>query len=176
TSSDTCTSDPTDTSTSITMTVFSLPATPVISQSGLVLTSTASSGNQWYMNGSPLSGETGTAYTVTADGMYYVIVTDGNGCTSDTSNAITLTGVGINELSSLSFNLFPNPAQTHFTLETNFTGNYQLTLIDAIGKVVLSENCSTQRKTVNVQHLYKGIYFVQVKANGNIKTNKLIVR
>ncbi|HLP12719.1 MAG TPA: M14 family zinc carboxypeptidase [Flavobacteriales bacterium] len=175
-SSDTCSSDGDDTSASVSMTVFPLPTTPAISQSGADLVSTASSGNQWFMNGSPVSGATGTTFTPTADGTYYVIVTDGNGCASDTSNAITLTGVGIHDVAAPAFNLFPNPAQTTVTIETNFNGAYQLTLIDAIGKVIMSENCSTQRKTINLEELHKGIYFVQVKTKGHIKTNKLIVR
>ena len=33
-------------------------SSPTITQTGLVLTSSASSGNQWYLNGSPIIGET----------------------------------------------------------------------------------------------------------------------
>ena len=87
----------------IVITVNPIPNTPIINASGplticgngnVALTSSASSGNQWYLNGNILNGETGSTYTATASGNYTVITT-ANGCTSSASAAIV---VAINPL------------------------------------------------------------------------------
>ena len=61
------------------------PGTPTIVGSSLVcsgtpatLTSSSAINNQWYQNGSPISGATGQTYTATSLGDYKVVVTNGN--------------------------------------------------------------------------------------------------
>jgi hypothetical protein len=87
-------------SAATTVTVNSLPATPTITPGGpttfcaggsVTLTSSSASGNQWYLNGSPISGETNQTYNATASGSYTVKVTDGNSCVSAPSAATTVT-------------------------------------------------------------------------------------
>lgn len=58
---------------------------PVISQNGNTLTSSISSGNQWYNGSNLISGATGSSYTPTTSGVFSVLVTNSNGCTR-TSN------------------------------------------------------------------------------------------
>ncbi|HTF05883.1 MAG TPA: T9SS type A sorting domain-containing protein, partial [Bacteroidia bacterium] len=50
------------------------------------LTASSGSSYQWYMNGSPIAGETAISYTATGVGVYNVVVTNGTGC-SDSSAA-----------------------------------------------------------------------------------------
>jgi len=87
-------------SSATTVTVNPLPTTPTITPSGpttfctggsVTLTSSAASGNQWYLNGNPIGGETNTTYVATASGNYTVTTTDGNTCTSAPSSATTVT-------------------------------------------------------------------------------------
>lgn len=176
TSSDVCVSPSSATSLSITMTVFALPGTPTINFTSPDLTSSAGTGNQWYFNGVAIGGANGVTYTPTANGLYYVIVTDVNGCTSDTSNQLNLTTLAIKELSQIGFSLFPNPATASFTVETNFIGNYTLTIIDNLGQKVIVESCTTQRETINLNGLQHGIYFVQLKTKDGFVTKKLMVK
>lgn len=78
------------TSNTITMTINSTPA-PTISQSGLVLTSSSTTGNQWYLDGTIITGATGQTYTVTQNGTYTVTATV-NGCTSSASSPVVISG------------------------------------------------------------------------------------
>jgi uncharacterized delta-60 repeat protein len=56
----------------------------------VVLTSSASSGNQWYKNGIPISGESATTLTATTGGSYAAKVY-ASGCVSALSNIIVVT-------------------------------------------------------------------------------------
>src|SRR5205085_10362708 len=77
------------------------PAAPATSTGGasttfcaggsILLTSSSNSGNQWYRNGTAIGGATSNTYTATASGSYTVKFTDGNGCTSVPSAAVTVT-------------------------------------------------------------------------------------
>jgi hypothetical protein len=87
-------------SNSVVVTVNPLPATPTITPGGpttfcaggsVTLTSSAASGNQWFLNGNPIGGATATTYAATASGNYTVTTTDGNSCTSAASAATTVT-------------------------------------------------------------------------------------
>jgi len=88
----------------VAVTTNAVPATPTITQNSSVLNSSATSGNQWYLNGSIISGQTGTSYTPTQSGSYQVLVTNGNGCTA-MSAAVSVTVAG-----TLTVNIASTPA------------------------------------------------------------------
>ncbi len=78
--------------------VSATPATPTItpggpttfcSGSGVLLTSSSVTGNQWYLDGNPISGAVWQDYVATVSGNYTVVVT--NGCSSAPSAATTVT-------------------------------------------------------------------------------------
>lgn len=73
------------------ITVNALPATPVITAKGntafcsgdsVVLTSSATTGNQWLLNGAAITTGTGTQFTARTAGNYSVKHTNANGCTA----------------------------------------------------------------------------------------------
>ncbi|HEV8435003.1 MAG TPA: IPT/TIG domain-containing protein [Thermoanaerobaculia bacterium] len=86
-------------SSSTSVTVNPIPATPTINAGGptsfctggsVTLTSSSASGNQWSLNGSPIGGATSQTYLATASGDYTVVVTS-LGCSSAASAATTVT-------------------------------------------------------------------------------------
>jgi hypothetical protein len=85
-------------SASTAVTVNPLPPTPTISGTltfctpgSTTLTSSSASGNQWYLGGNPIAGQTNQTYVATAAGSYTVHVTDGNGCISAMSAPAVVT-------------------------------------------------------------------------------------
>ncbi|HEX7140719.1 MAG TPA: carboxypeptidase regulatory-like domain-containing protein, partial [Vicinamibacterales bacterium] len=76
------------------------PATPTITPGGpttftypgtVTLNSSAATGYQWNLGGSPIGGATNQAYVASASGNYTVVVTDGFGCSSAASSITTVT-------------------------------------------------------------------------------------
>ncbi len=100
------------------VTVNPIPATPVITKTGSVLSSSAATGNQWYRNGVLIAGATAQQFTPVYLGTYTVIVTVG-GCSSAVSNAIVITAiVGTPDLEvSHSFDVYPNPSRGQFNVK-----------------------------------------------------------
>ena len=81
-----------------TVAVTNIPSTPNVTAGGptsfctgdnVVLSSSASTGNQWYKDGVAISGATAQNYTATQGGVYTVKVTV-NGCTSNSSGGVTV--------------------------------------------------------------------------------------
>jgi len=156
------------------VTLNSAPTTPTISQNGLVLNSSASNGNQWYYNGSIISGQTGNSYTPTQDGSYQVMVTDMNGCTAISSTFGYSVGISENNPSNSSIKIYPNPTQSSIQLEVPSTiENYTTQIMDICGKTIfVNENQST----IDLSSLNNGIYFIEIRVNGkSVQRNKIIL-
>ncbi|WP_284462569.1 GEVED domain-containing protein [Chryseobacterium sp.] len=84
---------------SVSLTTTIVTPTPTISAGGattfctggsVTLTSSSATGNQWYKDGSIISGATGQTYTATTSGTYTVIATV-NGCSSSASSGTMVT-------------------------------------------------------------------------------------
>ncbi|WP_139205883.1 gliding motility-associated C-terminal domain-containing protein [Pedobacter sp. ok626] len=85
-------------SDAFTLTVNALPAKPGITGTNIicagdvaVLTASAGTDYQWYLEGTAISGATGQTYDAKVTGKYTVVVTNSNGCFSPVSDAFTLT-------------------------------------------------------------------------------------
>ncbi len=78
------------TAQTLTITIVPLPSTPTITQSGSNLVSSATTGNQWYLNGTIITGATNQTYTPATSGNYTVVVTS-NGCSSAASSTFIYT-------------------------------------------------------------------------------------
>lgn len=123
--------------------------------------------------GAILPGANGTSLTVTQNGTYAVISTNGNGC-SDTSNCITINYIGLNELSSAPFSVAPNPVINELTISfaTAFTGS--ITITDMGGKLIYSTSIVNQKELATSLEAPKGIYFVNAEDELGVKTVRII--
>ncbi len=72
------------------ITVNPNPVVPAITPSGSILTSSAATGNQWYLNSVLINGAVNQTYSTAINGSYTVIVSNSFGCTS-TSAVINIT-------------------------------------------------------------------------------------
>ncbi|MEZ5013684.1 MAG: PQQ-dependent sugar dehydrogenase [Chitinophagales bacterium] len=127
-----------------------------ISATGNVLSADAGVSWQWYLNGEIITEATGEVYTAMANGDYYVIATDANGCmaTSDTINLI------VNSVAQQTFEqyctMFPNPVQDVLHVEYSGTLACNLQCFDATGRSI--------SLPVPFQQMQSGTYILDVHA------------
>ncbi|MCB0456632.1 MAG: Omp28-related outer membrane protein [Flavobacteriaceae bacterium] len=80
-------------------------------------------------------------------------------------------GVNSNPLEKIA--LFPNPAQSVFTIKN--AENANVVIFDILGKTVLSQNTISSNQEVKVSHLAAGTYFVKLEKDGFSTVEKLII-
>ena len=179
TSSANCASPTSVTSAPITLTVNPSPPTPTVTNVAGVLTSSSATGNQWYLNGSPIAGATGQTYTPTVNGVYTVKVSL-NGCTSNASTNLTINGLGLDELNVFGLNIFPNPSQGAFNVTFNAVNGeeYTITVFDEVGRNVYQGAVNNQTgeytHAVQLGKVADGMYNVRI-TNGKTEANRKVV-
>lgn len=161
--------------------VFPSIPTPTIAASNDTLFSSASAGNQWYLNGTALPGETNSFYVMTTvGGNYSVVVSDTNGLCS----AASATFVGIDELSAIgiSYSLFPNPnhGTSSLSIVSTTTEPLVVELNDMLGKLVWQQTLETKANEqvqvgIDISNYEKGMYLLQLKNSKGSVSKKMVV-
>jgi len=164
------------TAATLTVTVEPVTPTPTIATAGMVLTSSSATGNQWYLNGSPIAGATSQTYTVTANGSYTVVVTAA-GCSSAASTAVVITTVGIADNSiDNSVMIYPNPSSGVFTVELlgNKPQSTSVKVFDVLGQLIYQSEITTSKGIINLSAQAEGVYFIQLKTATGTHTTKVL--
>lgn len=170
----TVTSGTNSTTSTTAVTLYSVPATPTISQVGNTLTSSASTGNQWYYNSSIIQGSTATTCAVTQSGTYQVLVTDANGCTAMSAAYTTSVGILESLAKNESITIYPNPTQNiiYLSVPTSMV-SFETQLMDIYGKLIYR---NLNQSTIDLSNLSNGIYFLGISVNGkSIQRNKIVL-
>jgi hypothetical protein len=144
-----------------------------------VLTSDAANGNQWFLNGTLIPGANGQTYTMTGTGAYNDVVTL-NGCSSDTSNTIVITGVaGIKSNSAISIYPIPNDGQFRLSITSNSRQVYSVRVLNNLGVMVYEQKdievTGTTEKIIDLRPVPSGTYTVIVRTNDEQVIRKIIV-
>lgn len=136
-------------------------------------------------------GGTGTillgSHTYAINGTYYVCLTMTNqqACTQTFCDSVTITGVGIEELTTKNNYLsnYPNPLTKGTTINyfINSSNEIELLVLDLLGnKVSVIEKGTNSKGKHSIywssEGLSKGIYFLQLKQNNQTVTKKIIVQ
>ncbi|MBI3136855.1 MAG: T9SS type A sorting domain-containing protein [Bacteroidetes bacterium] len=163
----------------VTVTVNPLPTPPVITLDSVFIFSSYPTGNQWYVNGNPILGETNDTVnyaTVGQNGGYTVLYTDSNGCSSfsDGSNIIVIFDVGIAETNEMMLRIYPNPTQGMLTIELE-EGIDQLLIVSIDGTVAQVEtNLVSGINTLDLNHLSSGTYALQFVKGDQVISKRII--
>lgn len=171
----TCTS-----SLTFTQVVVSNPTITILQSNTLIcsgqsatLTASGASTYSW-SNGTPAAQN---IVTPTANAVY--TVSAGNGTceasASATVNVQNCTGLSSVSTSQDELTAYPNPFNSSLTFKNNGTIAAQLTVLDAVGKVVYSTTLKADdTTTISAENLNKGFYFVRLNRGSETITKKLI--
>ena len=158
-------------------------------------TVTSSIGIRWYKDGVQIAGATAQSYTASTPGVYTARRINSSGCLGNASSAMTVIScnpIVVNDnneeqedaTSKLNTELTwdaavsRNPYDQYVTIRLNTASdsNVELTMIDAMGKVVSTDNASM--KELGSMHIGEGLtpgmYLIQVRQDENIKTIRVI--
>jgi hypothetical protein len=159
-----------------------IPATPVITQHADTLTSSANTGNQWYLNGAIIAGATAKKHVAVYTGSYTVVVTL-SGCNSAVSNAIVVHPVGIDvEKAERTFDIFPNPNNGEFNvnIETLKKEVYDINIYNSLGSLIWKqENVSINGSFtthVVLKDAPSGVYMVALRNQANSIVKKVVIK
>ena len=123
-------------------------------------------------NNQPVAGEVGQTFTAFYNGDFAVIVTQG-GCT-DTSACVTIDKVGLTQLTTDAFVIYPNPSTGQFTI--SFDGNIKaIEMVDVTGRIVMTET-EINQGMIDASLLAPGKYTVRLTAeSGTILAKPIVI-
>lgn len=159
--------------------VIPTPDQPFISQNGNLLASSASNGNQWFLNGVAISGATGQFYTPLTNGFYSVQSTL-NGCPSPMSALLNFMLVDTETPLPMATQLaiYPNPtrqvAHIQYANEQQTSQVAMLRICHTTGKYSTTSSDTTQ---IDLTTLPTGIYTIQwIGHHGQLLAIKRLVK
>ncbi len=135
-----------------------------LSQSGDTLTVYTGLQCQWYNGANPVNGATDSIFIATVSGVYSVVLTDGSGCTSQ-SSPIKIGATGVDEITAANqFNVYPNPAVNSCVVLPIFPESdmHPLQIFDDLGCLLMQVNLHAGTTDVNLSSLADGVYFFRL--------------
>jgi hypothetical protein len=156
-------------------------ASPAVTLNGKLLTSSAATNNQWYVNDSLLSGHTGQTDTASIPGVYYTVVSDpATGCQL-TSNKVTYTPSGGDPNDAIGLKIWPVPAKYYINLlfYMSAPANTSVSLVNMMGQRVYEEDypnfSGLYSKQLSTGTLASGVYTLQIIHGGQTWHKQLSV-
>jgi subtilisin family serine protease len=165
----------------ITITVVSPPATPVIVQNGNDLSVNTNPGEtvEWYLDGDLIG--TGSTISMQGPGNYEAVVTNENGCEASANGDFDSTNSLADLESDSDVILFPNPTTGEFTVQLNgLSEDVNITVTDAVGRVIQNTIAIPAQNQTDVNFdltgVVKGVYMVVFESATGSFTKKVTIQ
>jgi hypothetical protein len=153
-------------------------SSPTLICAGQAATLTASGATSYVWNTTSTLTAIVVSPTVTTN---YTVTGNSNGCSKTATvsqNVSPCTGINSFVSTTSEINIFPNPSTgvLNIDLKSVSSENINIQIVNSIGAVVLSSSAkSNETKTVSIQNLANGIYFVKVlEGNSVISIQKVV--
>jgi hypothetical protein len=158
------------------VTIFTTDATFTVSGNTLIAHNTNGGVTyQWIdcNNGNQaIAGATNAAYTApSAGGSFALVVTQG-ACT-DTSECVSISGAGINSISSTIMQVYPNPANNELFIESSQNGT--VVLFDISGKEIYSAPITIGKNKLTLNSIATGTYTLKMVTESSVQSERLII-
>ncbi|WP_426490350.1 T9SS type A sorting domain-containing protein [Hymenobacter sp. 102] len=166
------------------VTINATPARPTVTvqYNGPVttLTSSATTGNQWYLNNTLIPGATGQTYVVNTAaqyGTYTVITTSAAGCASEASLPLVITST-VKPLAGSSLTLYPNPTiDGLLTVKlAGYSKAVELMVYNVIGQPVRAVTVPAGRpeQVLDLSQLPSGVYMLRARTEGGTDVRRIV--
>ncbi len=152
---------------------YSSPTVICLGQSATLSASIAATSYSWSNGANTIS----TVVTPTANANYTLTVSNGTCKASTTVSVAVSSCIGVQELSANGISIYPNPTtdKLNIDINTDLVNNAKISIVDALGKLVISETLTSERTVIRTTNLDTGIYFVRIISNNTeIRVEKLI--
>ena len=127
-----------------------------------ILTSSSSSGNQWYKDGVAINDAVSNIYITEETGIYTVTVTVDN-CSSEFSAESSLIVTGILETTTTGLPVYPSPTSSTLNIDlSSFSenGEIEVVIYDRSGRIVEQQVRRKGKANIVVSSYSPGLYFV----------------
>ncbi|WP_395051835.1 T9SS type A sorting domain-containing protein [Flavobacterium sp.] len=82
--------------------------------------------------------------------------------------------LGVDKFAAKNFSVYPNPTQNSWKFASANNDISSVTIVDILGKTVMSKNASSKEVTVDASGLSKGMYFAKVTSGDSFQTLKVV--
>jgi photosystem II stability/assembly factor-like uncharacterized protein len=138
---------------------------------------------QWFDSNGLIEGATSRDFTVTLSGDYYLVVTDLHDCTHTSSiKSIYISSIFDGSIENFRYSIIPNPNEGIFSfrVDSNYTNQLKLTLININGQIVEVRNLNSatagQVELFDFSHLGKGIYQLLISSEFDQQSEKIVIK
>ncbi|MDR2971067.1 MAG: T9SS type A sorting domain-containing protein [Bacteroidales bacterium] len=87
---------------------------------------------------------------------------------------VTITGVGIETVTSYELQVYPNPTSGELKIATSECPISDIQIYDVVGKLVGQSKIGQSEIEMNISHLPVGIYFLRIQTENGVITRKII--
>lgn len=156
-------------SKSIDITVNQTPDVPTITPFNGSLVSSATAGNQFYLDGTAIDDATNQTLENPGPGSYTVEVIS-NGCSSISEASVV---VSTEEAFLDQARIFPNPMQNMLFIEGAQLGAL-FQLMDSRGKIVLTSRLDGNNSSIDVSQIASGVYVATISYSNAVRHVKMV--
>jgi hypothetical protein len=130
---------------------------------------------QWYLNDFAINGQTNDTLSLLMSGAYEVAIVDSFGCVH-TSASLNV-GLSVDELQTLEWSVFPNPANDWLELQWASSNMMdRIEILDNSGRIIASYPVgSLVKQSVHIAELTNGMYWIRL-FSGNVSWSKQFVK
>lgn len=109
-----------------------------------------------------------------APGIYSVVVTDMNGCSSSSTFVVESTvGISSAEINNNLVSLYPNPTNDYIMLESTALNMDKVEISNALGQILYNSEPHSSSIKINTRELSVGVYFVKIQMADKLVTKRL---
>ena len=86
-----------------------------------------------------------------------------------------MTVTSIDEMSGINIKVYPNPSNGLITFNSSFKLNSKIKILNATGQIVHSVNITSKNQQIDLRNLTNGLYFIKVRSDKYLKSEKIII-